>query len=102
MKKTTFILSGIIQMLLFLYGSGNLYAQSVLWKITDNAAHVSYLYGTIHITDNRVFEWSDSVYACIEKCEVFAGEVDMSPSNLFKAASLMMLPGEETLEDRFS
>ncbi len=102
MKKTTVAFSRILPVFLFFYGFGNLYAQSVFWKITDTTAHVSYLYGTIHITDNRVFEWSDSAYSRIEKCDLFAGEIDMNPSNLLKAATLMMLPGEVTLKDRFS
>lgn len=102
MKKTTITFSRILSIFLILYGFGNLHAQSVLWKITDKTSHESYLYGTIHITDSRVFEWSDSVFARIEKCDLFAGEIDMNPSNLLKAATLMMLPGKETLKDRFS
>jgi hypothetical protein len=93
----------LIQILaLVVLSAENLYSQSLLWKITDGSSRISYLYGTIHLTDPRVFEWDDSIYACIGQCSLYAGEIDLSPTNLLRATSLMMLPGEETLKERFS
>ncbi len=78
-------------------------SQSLLWKISGNGCnHPSYLYGTIHLTDQRVFEWKDSVYEVLEQCEVYAGEIELSMANLMKAAGLLMLPEDQTLTQRFS
>jgi len=49
---------------------------SLLWKIEgNNLSSPSYLYGTIHVHDNRVFNFSDSVFIALEACEAFALEV---------------------------
>jgi uncharacterized protein len=88
--------------ILFLAPAAPLFSQSVLWKITDGSARVSYIYGTIHLTDPRVFEWDDSIYRRIGQCSLYVGELDLSPANLLKASALMILPGEETLKEKFS
>jgi uncharacterized protein YbaP (TraB family) len=50
---------------------------SLLWKISGNGlSKPSYLYGTMHLTDERLFVLSDSLYAAIEQCDGFALEVD--------------------------
>ncbi len=78
-------------------------SQSLLWKISGNGmASPSYLYGTIHLKDQRVFEWRDSVYIRLNRCQAFAGEIDLSLSNMMKAAALFLLPEGQTLHDRFS
>lgn len=78
-------------------------SQSLLWKISGNGcSQPSYLYGTIHITDQRVFEWQDFVYEVLEQCEAYAGEIELSMDNLMKAAGLLMLPDGQSLSNRFS
>lgn len=77
--------------------------QSLLWKITgDNIPSPSYIYGTIHLKDQRVFAWRDSVFSRISQCNAFAGEIDLSMDNLMQAANLMLLPEGQTLHDRFT
>lgn len=58
----------------------NTYAQvkkeSLLWKIEGKGLKKpSYLFGTIHLQDKRVFNFSDSVYAGIENTDAFAMEI---------------------------
>lgn len=49
---------------------------SLLWRISGNGLpHQSYIYGTYHITDEKVFEFGDSVLTAIMKCDAFAVEV---------------------------
>ncbi|MBO9563711.1 MAG: TraB/GumN family protein [Niastella sp.] len=49
----------------------------LLWRISGNGlTKPSWLYGTIHLTDKRVFNFSDSLYAALEACEGYAMEVD--------------------------
>ena len=81
----------------------DLAAQSLLWKITGNdLKEASYIYGTIHIKDKRVFIFNDSVSAAFEKCKAVALEVDLSTENLILLSQKMILPGEQTLKDLFT
>ncbi|EPR70763.1 hypothetical protein ADIWIN_3410 [Winogradskyella psychrotolerans RS-3] len=52
-------------------------AYSLLWKIEgNNLDSPSYLFGTMHIDDARVFNFSDAVMPAIESTEYFALEVN--------------------------
>jgi len=58
-----------------------LYAQetpkTLLWRISGNGfTKPSYLYGTMHTGDKRVYYLGDSVYSGIAFCEGFAMEID--------------------------
>ncbi len=49
---------------------------SLLWKITGNGlTKPSYLFGTMHVKDKRVFHFSDSVMLSLQSCDRFALEV---------------------------
>ncbi len=49
---------------------------SLLWKITGKGlAKPSYLFGTMHVKDKRVFNFSDSVMLSLQSCHRFALEV---------------------------
>jgi uncharacterized protein YbaP (TraB family) len=51
---------------------------ALLWEITGNGlTKPSYLFGTMHIRDKRVFEFSDSMLLKLESCDAFATEVRM-------------------------
>ncbi|THU34861.1 TraB/GumN family protein [Niastella caeni] len=53
------------------------YPKSLLWRISGKGLkHPSYLYGTMHLTDNRLFNFGDSVYRAIEKIDGLAIEVN--------------------------
>ncbi len=50
----------------------------LLWKLTRKGSKkVSYLYGTFHSNDPRVFRFSDSVYAALEKSSAYVLEADI-------------------------
>lgn len=54
-------------------------ANTLLWRISGNGLEKpSYLYGTMHLTDKRVFQLGDSVYKALEQTEGFAAELDMN------------------------
>lgn len=66
------------------------YPSTLLWKITGkNLAQPSYLYGTMHVQDRRLFYFGDSLYAALEKAEGFAIEVnpDEMMDSLYKSIS---------------
>lgn len=51
---------------------------ALLWRITGNGlTKPSYVFGTIHIADKRVFHFTDSLYKSLEQSEGFATELDM-------------------------
>jgi len=79
------------------------YAQSLLWKVSgSDLSEPSYLYGTIHISDSRVFEWKDSVFKYLGQCDAFVAELDLSMETMITIAGLMMLPEGQTLRDHFN
>jgi len=60
---------------------------SLLWRISGNGlSKPSYLFGTMHVKDKRVFNFSDSVMLCLQKCSRFALEVhpDTIMSKMFQ------------------
>lgn len=54
-------------------------SNTLLWRISGNGiSSPSYLYGTMHLTDKRVFQLGDSVYKAMINVEGFAAELDMN------------------------
>lgn len=50
----------------------------LLWEINrDDLPAPSYLYGSFHTNDRRVFDWMDSTYIALENCETISLEVDI-------------------------
>lgn len=71
---------------------------TLLWEITGNGLTApSYLFGSMHVTDRRAFEFPDSLYTAIEQCQAFAAEVhfDSMMTNVLSQA----LKDEKTLSD---
>ncbi len=53
------------------------YPSTLLWKITGkNLLQPSYLFGTMHVQDRRLFFFTDSLYNAIEKTDAFAMEIN--------------------------
>ncbi|PZP49553.1 MAG: hypothetical protein DI598_07540 [Pseudopedobacter saltans] len=51
--------------------------KTLLWRISGNGLQKpSYLFGTIHLTDERLFNFQDSVYHAIEVSEGLAIEIN--------------------------
>src|SRR5690349_1634510 len=50
----------------------------LLWRISGKGLQKpSYVYGTMHLTDKRLFYFTDSLYRSLERSEGFAAELDM-------------------------
>ncbi len=48
-----------------------------MWRISGQGLkQPSYLYGTMHLQDKRLFNFGDSLYRFLEKAEGFAMEID--------------------------
>jgi uncharacterized protein YbaP (TraB family) len=64
----------------------------LLWRIDGpGISSPSYLFGTMHLTDKRVFEFSDSVLVALRNANSFAMEVDMDSlmSYIFSPEGIM-------------
>ncbi len=68
------------------------FSQSLLWEITSaKNKKPSYIYGTIHIQDKRVFQCSDSVEIAIKACDAFALEIlldEVDPKIMMSAMTM--------------
>ena len=90
----------IIYLLIFLLVAVSVHAQnSLLWEISGNGLKSkSYLYGTIHIQDKRVFQFSDSLMPRFNACSVFAGELLLQDNDPMELMKIMFMPGDTTLK----
>lgn len=96
MKKSIFFLAT-----LFLFSIPSLKAQ-LLWEISGNGLdEPSYLFGTMHIGDERVYGFNDSLLTVFNQCDLFAGELILEQSFLSSLNLLMgmQMKGDTTLAD---
>lgn len=71
--------------------------KGLLWRISGNGLQQpSYLFGTMHLTDKRLFNFDDSVYAAIQNTEGLA--IELNPDEL--AAYLVNQMMEDKEEDK--
>jgi uncharacterized protein YbaP (TraB family) len=78
MKRILLFISSLVACVA-LYSQASKLPNTLLWRISgNNLTKPSYLYGTMHLTDKRVFLLGDSLYKAIEQTEGFAAELDMN------------------------
>ncbi len=74
----------------------NNWPKTLLWKISGNGlTKPSYLFGTMHLQDKRVFNLGDSFYHHFERAEGFAIEVDFR-----EYMDSLLTKGFQLVEDR--
>jgi hypothetical protein len=69
-----------------------------LWMIETNPP--SFLYGTIHVPDERVLDLPDVVAEALDAADAVYTEIPMDTATQMAAASAFMLPSGTTLKDR--
>lgn len=76
---------------------------SLLWSISGNGLlHTSYLYGTMHTRDARVFKFADSVLTAFESCENFAMEIIVDDASRFSILQGLYMDTSYTLRKLLS
>lgn len=81
---------------------------SVLYEISGGGlTHSSYVFGTIHLRDKRVFEQvnnkKDSLWYCFKQCDIIAGELKFDKKEIKEAAlDKVMLPEGKSLQSLLS
>jgi uncharacterized protein len=77
--------------------------QSLLWRISSGALPAdSYIFGTIHVRDSRVFSMADSVLLAQEACDATVLEMDLGAGAAKKLSKMLMLPAGQSLSDFYS
>ena len=72
--------------------------KTLLWKIeTKGIAEPSYLFGTMHVRDQRAFYYKELVESKILECEAFAAEMNLEEIDQAAMANSMDLPDGQTL-----
>lgn len=75
----------------------------LLWKISGKGLKKdSYLFGTMHVSDSRVFDFCEGFIPAFKSCETFAGELVFDETTLFKMMPLMFMKNDTTLSDLLS
>ncbi len=72
-------------------------SRPLLWKI--EGAKTSYLFGTIHVPDERVLKLKPSVRAALDGADAVFTELPMDMGTQMKIAMKSMLPEGKTLKD---
>lgn len=74
--------------------------RSLLWAITPPMGEPSFLYGTFHSRDARVFRFQDSVLLALEACDLIAGELEVNEARRLDPSitNAMLLPSGGSLD----
>ena len=100
MNKYTTLFTVIFTLLFF---SPTVKSQSLLWEISGNGLQKSsYLFGTVHLSDQRVFNFNDSVFAKIDECDAFTMEIEATPENIKKVGNSIFLEDGKTIDQMVS
>jgi len=94
-------MSNYCSYLLFLstfFFTSNFVKAQLLWEISgNNLTQKSYLFGTVHVGDQRVIEYASNVYPYMDNSLIVAGELDLNIMNSIMALSYVMSPRDSTL-----
>ncbi len=72
---------------------------TLLWSATPvEGGPVSYLFGTMHVRDERAFHLLAPVYRYIDECEALALEFDLDEAGAGLDPAMLQLPEGQTLE----
>jgi len=72
--------------------------ESLLWEIEASDGRINYVYGTIHLQDDRVFIFADEVIERIRQVDVLACEVSLDDMDPARWQTTFHLPPGQYLE----
>jgi uncharacterized protein YbaP (TraB family) len=80
------------------------YSKTLLWRISGKGlTKPSYLFGTMHLNDKRLFRFGDSVYRAIENCEGLAIEVSPDEMGAYMANKMFdEFEGKRKVKDLYN
>lgn len=96
MSNSSYIVS-LLFSTLFFFTSTFVKAQ-LLWEISgNNLKRNSYLFGTVHVGDERVIDYASNVYPYMDNSLTVAGELDLNFMTSIMAIGYVMSPRDSTL-----
>ncbi|MBK8492339.1 MAG: TraB/GumN family protein [Saprospirales bacterium] len=76
---------------------------SLLWELSmPEIRDTSFLFGTMHIRDQRAFHGMDTIRACIDSCQALALEIDLQQEGAALDPFSLQFPAHTTLLDHVS
>ncbi|MCT4581100.1 MAG: TraB/GumN family protein [Flavobacteriales bacterium] len=103
MKNKHIILTFLLISSLFIAINAQDKYRSLCWKITgDKLAETSYLYGTFHSQDNRVFQFKEGVEEAFQQADIYAMELNMDSINRSEMLDAMLMDSGQTLKTLLS
>jgi len=74
--------------------------KTLLWEIEHKQLeHPSFVFGTMHVRDQRAFKYKELVESKILECDAFAAEMNLDEVNHLSMANSMDLPDGQLLSD---
>ena len=96
MSNTSYLVS-ILFLLMFFFTSTFAKAQ-LLWELSgNNSKQKSYLFGTVHVGDERIIDYASNVYPYTDNSLTVAGELDLNFMTSILAIGYVMSPQDSTL-----
>lgn len=76
---------------------------TLLWEIRGGKLKSPcYVFGTMHVQDERAFRGIDFIEECVASCEAFAAEYDLETDNMADFHRVTMLPEGDTISNLLS
>lgn len=98
--KMTGRLKFVARSFFYTKSQASLRKNSLLWKIElDGLPGTSYIFGTMHVRDQRAFQRLGRVYEAVEACEGYAAEFHLEEAGSGIQASVMQLPDGQRISD---
>jgi len=72
---------------------------SLLWEISAENGSTSYVFGTMHVQDEKAFRNIEVIEACIKNSTAFAAEYDLDTENYMDFEAASSLPEGQKLSD---
>jgi uncharacterized protein YbaP (TraB family) len=96
MSNSSYLI-GLLFSITFFFTSTFVKAQ-LLWEISgNNLKQKSYLFGTVHVGDERVIDYASNIYPYMDNSLTVAGELDLNFMTSIMAISYVMSPRDSTL-----
>jgi uncharacterized protein YbaP (TraB family) len=74
--------------------------QSLLWKATNiDTGKASYIFGTVHLRDSKVFFLIDQIKSLIDICDIFIAEYNLDDSGESEIMKALQMPGGKHVKD---
>lgn len=72
---------------------------ALLWKLSKDGYHPSYIFGTMHVKSQQAFTRINDIEACLDQSQVFAAEYNLDQVQFVQQPSDLLIPDGKSLRD---